>query len=223
MKGVILAGGKGSRLAPATDVMNKSMALVYDRLMIEYPLETLREYGCDSAVIVSSPTGVGDMSRYLKDGEAFGLDLEYVVQREARGIADAIGACANKLSGVFPLILGDCYYDPAPPVQTEATLLWHDYEFADQHSVWNPETDAIIEKPRLVQLGSRAIIGYFYDEQLFDFAEQVQPAQSGELEIVDIHNMYREAGAQMVEYEGFFGDMGTPDGLLRVANHEAQR
>lgn len=220
MKGVILAGGSGSRLKPATDIYSKGVTLVYNKPMIHYPLSTLKEMGCDSAVIVGSPTGLGEMSRIIKDGEAYGLDVEYKVQNKPGGVAEALGRVANNVTGVFPLVLGDCYYDPAPLPQTEPTLYWHDFPHGDEHSVWIPEADAIFEKPRHVNVGKRAIISYFYDDRVFDFIQTLQPAHSGEMEIVDIHNFYRANGAQMVEYTGYFADMGTPDGLLRAANHE---
>lgn len=223
MRGVILSGGSGSRLRPATDHYPKSMALVYDKPMIDYPLRTLREMGCDSAVIVSSPEGLPSMIKHVKDGAEHGMDVLYKVQNRPGGVAQALGLVAGEVGGLFPLVLGDCYYDPAPPAQTEPTLFWHDFPHGDEHSVWIPEADAIFEKPKYVNVGKRAIISYYYDEQVFDFINGMQPSQSGELEIVDIHNFYREQGAQMVEYTGYFADMGSPDGLLRAANHEQER
>ena len=86
------------------------------------------------------------------------------------------------------------------------------------------EADAIVEKPRYMDIGRKAIIGYYYDERVFDFIDQMKPAHNtNELEIVDIHNFYRQQGSQFIEYNGFFGDMGTPKGLLRVANHVSAR
>jgi len=226
VKGVILAGGSGSRLRPATDLYAKSAALVYDKPMIHYPLSTLAEMGCDTAVIVGSPRGVGNFSEMIKSGAAYGLDVEYKVQDEPGGVAQALGRVANSVTGVFPLVLGDCYYDPAPPRQEEATMYWvspERYENADHHSVWYPEI-GIFEKPRLVKMGRGAIVSYFYDERVFDFIKTMKPAHgTGELEIVDIHNFYLQEGAQVLEYTGWFGDMGTPEGMLRVANHLGQK
>lgn len=223
MKGVILAGGNGTRIGETAEIYNKHVSQCYDRPVISYPLGTLRAMGCDRAVIVGSPKSIGDIAEYVKDGERFDLDVEYKVQAEPNGVAGAIDRVRGSVSGVFPLILGDCYYDPALPPQTEPTLFWHEFPYANQHSVWNPETNAIIEKPRYVDLGNRAIIGYYYDETVFDFIGGMTPAQSGELEIVDIHNFYRQSGAQLVEFTGFFADMGTPDGLLRAAAHEQEK
>lgn len=220
MRGVVLAGGAGTRLRPATEVYPKCMALVYDKPMIHYPINTLKDMGCDSAVIVGSPDGIGAIAKAYKDGSEHGIDLIYKVQNKPGGVAQALGRVAGEIKGLFPLVLSDCYYSPAPPQQEQPTLYWHDFEYGDAHSVWHPESDAIIEKPRGVDLGKRAVISYFYDDQVFDFIKTMQPAHgTGELEIVDIHNFYRREGAQFVEYQGYFADMGTPDGLLRAANH----
>lgn len=218
-EGIVLAGGSGSRMRPVSEAYSKAMVTVYDRPAIEYPLTTLKEMGCDSAVIVASPQSIGQIAGYFQEGDRVGLDLTYRIQAEPRGVADAISKAKGLVSGVFPVLLGDVYVTPAPQPQLEPTLFWTDTELAKNHSVWHPETDAIIEKPRLVDLGNRAIIAYYYDQRIFEFIDSMTPTQSGELEIVDIHNYYRQLGAKFVEYSGYFGDMGTPDGLLRVANH----
>lgn len=219
MKGVILAGGNGSRLAPQTEFQSKAMVMVYDRPAIEYPLNTLRRMGCESAVVVASPKSVGEIASYFKDGERVDLDLEYTIQNTPTGVADALLRTKNAVSGSFPVLLGDVYFDSPLEPQDKATLFWHEFEFANQHSVWNPEQDIIVEKPRYIDLGHKAIVGYYYDERVFEFIESMSPAESGELELVDVHNFYRKLGANMVEYTGFFADMGTPDGVLRAANH----
>lgn len=215
--GAVLAGGSGSRLRPMTEATSKAMVTVFDRPALEYPLNTLREMGCDSAVVVASPESIGQIANYFKEGERVGLDLTYRIQSEPRGVADAISKTRELVSDPFPLLLGDVYVDPPLPAATEATLFWHETPLAKNHSVWNPEQNTIVEKA--ANLGNRAIIGYYYDDRMFEFIEGMTPAESGELEIVDIHNFYRELGAKFVEYSGFFGDMGTPRGLLRVANH----
>lgn len=218
MKGVVFTAGEGTRLRPVTESYNKGMALVYDKPMIHYPLTALKAMGCDGVTIVSNPLGLGMITQYVGDGEKFGLNAEYRVQAPGTSFAEAIGKLS--VSGVFPFMLGDCYYDPPPPPRSRPTLFWHKYEFADQHSVWNPQTNTIIEKPRLCNLGDRAVIAYFYDERLVEFAQSFKPEPGAPpMEIVDIHNFYRQEGADLVEYKGFFGDMGTADGLLRVANH----
>lgn len=223
-KGVILAGGNGSRLG-TSEAYPKAAALVYDKPAIAYPLQTLKDMGCDSAVIVASPTGIGALSKLVKDGADYGLDVEYKVQREPNGVAGALDRVANNVKGLFPLILGDCYYDPAPvPVSDNPTMFWHEFPTATEHSIWVSEANAIFEKPRHVDVGKKAIIGYVYDERVFEFIDQMAPAHNTrELEIVDIHNFYRNLGADMVQYQGYFADMGTPDGLMRAAQHEQNR
>lgn len=224
MRGILFTAGEGTRLRPVTESYNKGMALVYDKPMIHYPLTTLKEMGCDEVTIVSNPLGMAAITQYVKDGEGFNMDATYRIQAPGTSFAKAISKL--DVSGVFPFMLGDCYYSEAPKPNSldHPTLFWHEFETANQHSVWNPETNTIIEKPRLVDLGRRAIISYFYDERLIGFADSFKPEPgTGQLEIVDIHNFYRQQGAEMVEYTGFFGDMGTPDGLLRVANYEANR
>lgn len=218
-RGVILAGGSGTRFRPMTEVQSKAMLNVYDRPAIEYPLRTLRLMDCDSAVVVASPNSIGPISEYFKEGERVGLDLIYKVQSEPRGVADAMNKAKGLVNGVFPLLLADVFVNPVLPKQTEPTLFWTETDLANNHSVWSPEANIIVEKPKLIDIGKRAIIGYYYDERVFEFFESMTPAQSGELEIVDVHNYYREQGAQFVEHKGFFGDMGTPEGLTRVANH----
>lgn len=222
MKGVLFTAGEGTRLRPVTESYNKGMALVYDKPMIHYPLTTLKEMGCDAVTIVSNPLGMAAITQYVKEGEAFGMDAEYRIQAPGTSFAKAIGKLKLKDEGVFPFMLGDCYYNYPPKAKTPntPTLFWHEFEYANQHSVWNPETDAIIEKPRIVDLGKRAIISYLYDERVVEFANSFKPEPgTGQMEIVDIHNFYREHGADMVEYQGYFADMGTPDGLLRASNY----
>lgn len=221
MKGILLSGGEGSRLSPTTKLYNKSLALVYDRPMIDYPLQTLKDMGCDSVAIVSNAKSISLITQHVKDGEAYGMDTEYHIQSDGTDIGQAIKKV--KLDGVFPLMLGDCYYDPAPPKQEDTTLYWSEFPTATEHSVWSPEANAIFEKPKIMDIGRRAIISYFYDENIYDFIDSYKPGHDRGLEIVDIHNFYLNNNAQMIEYMGYFSDMGTADGLLRAANHEQAR
>ena len=214
MRGAILAGGEGTRLGQNRPY-NKHMALVYDRPMIEYPVQTLIDMGVESADIVSNPSGITDMLKTYGNN-INGLDVEYKVQLHPLGAAHALGYTA--LEGTFPVLCGDVYFDPAPPRTDKPTLFWTYLETANQHSVYDPETNTIIEKP-LRDLGKRAIVAYYYDERVYDVIRNLQPTERGELELIDLHNWYLQNGADVKEYKGFFGDMGTPDGLLRVANH----
>lgn len=214
MKGIILAGGEGTRLG-RNRFYNKHLALVYDRPMLEYPIETMKELDVEAVQIISSHSGVHQFSRTY-GANINGMDVEYITQPNPKGPADALGYTA--LKGVFPVLCGDVYIDPPLPKSERATLYWHEFEGAQNHSVWNPETNEIIEKP-VRDIGKRAIIAYYYDERVYDVIPQLEPTERGELELIDLHRWYLEHGVEMVEHKGFFGDMGTPDGLLRVANH----
>lgn len=202
-KGIITAGGRGERLGLP---YNKHQALVYDKLMIEYPVETMRQMGYEPVVVTNGP--------YLGP-------YEQEFQAEPKGMPDAILQVEGKVKGIFPVLAGDVYFDPPPTPTDEPTLYWHDFPEAVNHSVWNPETNEIVEKAR--DMGTRAIIAYIFDERVFDVIRTLQPSKRGELEMTDIYKWYLTQGVRMEEYKGFFTDMGTPDGLLRAANHEADK
>lgn len=215
--GVILAGGEGTRLGKNRPY-NKQLSLVYDRPMIEYPVQTLLDMGVEHAQIVSSPEGVADMFKVYK-ANINGLDVTYETQYIPAGAAHALGHTSIK--GTFPVLCGDVYFDPAPEPSEVPTLYWAEFPTANQHSVWNPETNEIIEKP-IRDIGKRAIIAYYYDERVYEVIRNMQPSERGELELIDLHNWYAQHGAEFKEYKGFFTDMGTPEGLLRAANHIAE-
>lgn len=218
MKGVLLAGGNGTRLQELSQGKNKHTVEVFGKPMIKYPLENLKAMGCDSAVIITSPEGIGDLAAILGDGSEVGLDLSYKIQPEPGGSAQALGFAEGEVKGVFPVLCGDVFFDPKLPKSDKPALFWCDYAFGHLHSVWNPETGEIVEKP-LRDIGKRAIVGSYYDERVFDVIRGLEPSDRGEVELVDLHRFYAENGADMVEHRGFFGDMGTPGGLQRVEHH----
>lgn len=215
MKGVILAGGNGTRLQELTGGSNKHAYPVLNKPMIRYPLESLEAMGCDSVVIVTNEQGMEDLPPLVEGHE---LDISFRVQKIANGAADALAHAEDAVSGVFPVLCGDVYFDPKLPKSEVPTLFWCDYAYGHLHSVWNPETGEIIEKP-LKDIGKRAIVGYYYDDRVFEVIQNLEPSERGELELVDLHRFYLRNGADMVEHKGFFGDMGTPGGLQRVENH----
>jgi len=213
-EGVILAGGEGTRLGENRPY-NKHLTLVYDKPMIEHTVEQMKALGVDHAHIVSSTSGVADMFRVYRD-EINGLDVSYHEQYWPNGAAHALGQTA--LEGAFPVLCGDTYFDPPLEPSERPTLYWNEFEGAQNHSVYDPETNIIVEKP-VRDIGKRAIVAYYYDERVYDVIKTLEPTERGELELIDIHNWYLEHGVELVQYEGFFSDMGTPEGLLRVANH----
>lgn len=208
--GVILAGGKGSRLNLP---YNKHAHMVYNRPMIEYPLASMHEMGVDNITIVTSPTGGRDLLPAIRDTRG----VNFKVQEEPKGAADALKV-ARGIKGIFPVLCGDTYFDPAPPRSDVPALIYNEFPGAVNHTVWNPETNELVEKPRR-WIGNKAIVAYWFDEQVFDFIDTIQPSERGEIELIDIYRFYLEQGAPVLEHKGFFGDMGTYDGLLRVANH----
>lgn len=213
MVGVVLAGGNGTRMHSLTGGRNKHSYEVAGRPMIYYPLDNLKEMGCDTALVVSSPSGIMDLYPLLQ-GMYNGMKINYRIQDKPEGSAQALGLAEGKVEGVFPVLCGDVYFDPHLPKADKPTLFWHEYELGDTHSVWNPETNEIIEKAK--DIGKRAIVGYYYDERVFDVIRGLKPSERGELELVDLHRFYANNGAEMVEYEGFFGDMGTLEGVRRI-------
>lgn len=215
MRGVLLAGGEGTRMTELTGGHNKHAYEVSGQPMIYYPLDTLQNMGCDSVVVVTSPQGVEDLIPLLSKHK---MKTSIVVQPEPNGSAAALGLVDDKVEGVFPVLCADTYFDPKLPPADKPTLFWCEYAFGHLHSVWNPETGEIIEKP-LQDIGKRAIVGYYYDERVFDVIRALEPSARGEIELVDLHRFYAENGAEMVEHKGFFGDMGTPGGLQRVEMH----
>lgn len=219
MRGVILAGGEGTRLGLP---YNKQATLVYEKPMITYPLETLKQMGCDSTVIVTNPNGIGDLAKIIKDGAEYGMDITYKIQPESGGVSQALGYAEGEVKGVFPVLCGDVFLDPAPEPTNEPTLYWHEFEGAQNHSVWNPETNEIVEKP-LRDIGKRAIIAYVFDERVFELIKTLEPSERGELEMTDLYKWYLDNGVKMQEYKGTFIDMGTPEGLLKAANHIKER
>lgn len=216
MNGVILAGGEGTRLGHNRPY-NKHLSLVFDRPMIEYPIQTLLDMGVEHTTIVSSPSGVEDMFRNYRH-DINGMDVCYETQYKALGAAEALGK--TSLEGTFPVLCGDVYFDPAPEPSIRPTIYWTEYENANQHSVLDPHEMRIVEKPT-IDLGRRAVVAYFYDERVYDVIKTLQPTERGELELIDLHNWYLQNGADVREYKGIFQDMGTPEGLLKVANHIA--
>lgn len=221
MKGVVLAGGEGTRLRELSGGRNKHTVEVAGSPMITYPLRTLGDIGCDDVVIVTSPEGERDISTIVGDGSEFELGVSYAVQQSPLGTADALSKVQGRVEGVFPLICGDVYLDPTPDRADRPTLFFNEYEFGDRHTVWVPETDELIEKPDpKLNLGRRAIVFYFYDDEVFSIIPTITESARGELELEDLHRFYRhQRSAEIVEHRGFFGDMGTPDGLARVEGY----
>ncbi len=216
MTGVVLAGGNGTRLRPMTEIVNKHLLPVYDRPMIEYPIETLKQMGCDSIVLVSGGENIGGFADYLGDGSRLGVQITYKVQKEADGIAGALKCAEGLITGTFPVILGDNFFELPPRMFTSPTLYLSLVPDANRFGVYLQ--GKIVEKPAITGEG-KAVVGlYIYDESVFTKIDTITPSDRGELEITDINNMYLADGARTVTYEGKWSDMGTVDSLMDTAN-----
>ncbi len=236
MKGVILAGGLGTRLHPCTLVTNKHLLPVYDKPMIFYPLQTLIDAGISDILIVTGGQFAGDFLKLLGNGHTFGLKhLNYTYQEGEGGIADAL-SLAEYFVGAEKMcvILGDnliqgnireakVRYDAQP---SGGKILLK--EVPDAHrfgvaEVMNGKVVNIVEKPKTPK-SNLAVTGiYFYDGQVFDMIRKLTPSNRGELEITDVNNMYLRKGELSYEIlEGWWTDAGTFPSLHRATNLVAE-
>ena len=236
MKGIILAGGLGSRLRPLTKVTNKHLLPIYDKPMIYYPIETLVRAGIKDIMIVTGGNSAGEFLRLLGNGRDFGLkDIYYTYQEGEGGIADALKLCEHFADGKrIVVILGDNIIqdDITPFVRkfeeqdSGARILLKEVE--DPERFGCPTLDgerivAIEEKPAAPK--SRfAVTGiYMYDRRVFDFCRRLKPSERGELEITDVNNAYiREGDLRYDILDGWWTDAGQFESLFR-ANHLVAR
>ncbi|MER7814561.1 sugar phosphate nucleotidyltransferase [Streptomyces sp. NPDC096153] len=214
MRGVILAGGRGTRLGDTTRVANKHLLPVYDQPMIYRPIATLRSMGCDDILIVSGGECIGGFAELL------GAGFTYRVQAEPNGVAGALACAEGYASGLFPVILGDNYFEAPFEMPSRPTLYTSPTDNPSAFGVFDPVENVIVEKPAH-PASDLAVAGlYVYDERVFDVIPTLVPSARGELEITDVNNWYLERGlADVVLVDGLWSDMGTPDSLLRAALH----
>lgn len=229
MKGVILAGGTGSRLYPLTKVTNKHLLPVGRYPMIFHPLMRMREAGIDEVAVVTSPEHMGDVVNLLGSGRDFGLDLTYRVQDEPGGIAQALGLCEHFTAGApFVVILGDNIISDDLSVDVAAferqlqrdgagaRVLLKKVHDPERYGVPRLEDDRIveiIEKPADPPSNYCVTGIYFYDRGVYDVIRNLIPSERGEYEISDVSNAYVKAGRLSYGIlEGWWGDAGTLEG-----------
>jgi len=232
VKGVILAGGLGSRLAPCTNVTNKHLLPVYDRPMIHFPLQTLIDAGIEDILIVTGGTFAGDFLKLLGNGKGFGLQhLNYTYQEGEGGIADALSLAEYFVGDdQMVVILGDNIIEGniASTVAdykkqgSGAKILLKEVEDAERFGVAELDGDKvvrIIEKPKNPPTNMAVTGIYFYDSQVFEMIKRLSPSDRGELEITDVNNMYIEKGQLTYDVlEGWWTDAGTFHSLNRASN-----
>ncbi len=232
MKGVVLAGGLGSRLRPLTSVTNKHLLPVYDRPMIYYPIQTLVNAGITDIMIVTGGNSAGDFLKLLGNGKAFGLKhLNYTYQEGEGGIAEALSLVEHFTAGEpLCVVLGDNIIEG----NITAAVTAYQQQGAgakiilkkvpDPHRFGVPELDGpgvvrIEEKPG-VPKSEFAVIGiYMYDKNVYDIIRTLKPSGRGELEITDVNNAYIERDEMTwEELNGWWTDAGTFESLLHASN-----
>ncbi len=236
MKGVVLAGGTGSRLFPLTKITNKHLLPVYDKPMIYYPIRTLVEAGISEILIVTGGRGAGDFLRLLANGKEFGLKhLDYTYQEGEGGIADALALAEHFAEGdKICVVLGDNIIegsirhavDEFRAQQRGARILLKEVPDASRFGVAEMSGGRIVgieEKPAKPK-SNHAVIGiYLYDGTVFDKCRGLVRSQRGELEITDVNNAYIREGTMTYSFlDGWWTDAGTFDSLLRATNLVAQ-
>jgi glucose-1-phosphate thymidylyltransferase len=236
LKGVVLAGGSGSRLFPLTLVTNKHLLPVYDRPMIFYPLQTLREMGCREVLVVVGGRSVGDILELLHDGSDMGLSLTYRYQRGALGIAHAIGL-AREFAGNDPIaiVLGDNIVHGslrdfagrfAVDTAVEAGAILKQVPDPERFGVAELDGDGRVlgfeEKPARPKSNLIPIGVYFFRPSVFDVIHTLQPSARGEFEITDLLNHYLAAGSLAHSvFDGEWQDAGTIEALLEAGKFAA--
>lgn len=234
MKGIILAGGHGSRLAPTTDAVNKHLFPVYDKPMIYYSLSTLMLAGIRQIAIITSPGDQATFQTLLQDGRQWGIQINYLVQNEPAGLVQAFSIGENFIAGeACCLALGDnLFYGQgfADRLRQAAALRYGAQIFA--YEVHDPSRYGIVEldptgQPvRLIEkptqyISSYAVPGlYFYDASVTQLAARVTPSERGELEITDLNRIYQQAGQLQVDVLSrgtVWMDAGTPESLHDAA------
>jgi glucose-1-phosphate thymidylyltransferase len=236
MKGVVLAGGTGSRLFPLTKITNKHLLPIYDQPMIYYPIQTLVDAGIRDILIVTGGRNAGDFLRLLANGKNFGVShIDYTYQEGEGGIAEALGLAEHFADGQkICVILGDNIIeasireavDAFRQQERGAKILLKEVPDAERFGVAEVQDDRVInieEKPARPR-SNYAVTGiYMFDGTVFDKIRGIVRSARGELEITDVNNAYIHEGSMTFAYlEGWWTDAGTFESLLRAGNLVAQ-
>jgi glucose-1-phosphate thymidylyltransferase len=237
MKGIILAGGTGSRLSPLTKITNKHLLPVYDKPMIYYPIQTLVSAGIKDIMIVSGKGHAGQFLELLKSGKEFGANFSYAIQEEAGGIAQALSLCEDFSDHEkIAVMLGDNILEDNI---VNAAIDFHNQKMGAKiflKEVKNPRSFGVaeVEGKKIISIEEKpkspksnlAVIGvYMYDSQVWNVIKTLKPSGRGELEITDVNNFYAGKGEMTFEIlAGWWGDGGESfDSLLEAANLVAKK
>ena len=234
MKGIVLAGGRATRLRPLTLVTSKQLLPVYDKPMVYYPVNTLIRAGIKDILVIIAPEYSGHYLNYLGTGEEFGARFSYIVQKEPRGLADAFILGKNFIGNDnVSMILGDNIFDQdfSPEIKE-----FKSGAMVFAKKVSNPEMFGVVEFDKNMQAVSieekpqqpksdYAVVGlYTYDSSVVEKAENLKPSVRGEIEITDLNNIYLKSGQMKVNiFDSIWEDAGSFDGLLRVGNYMAEK
>lgn len=237
MKGIILAGGSGSRLYPSTYAVSKQLMPLYDKPMIFYPLSTLMKSGIRDIVLITTPEDCNSFKKLLGNGSRFGVTLEYVTQHKPNGIAEAFLLTKEVIGqDCVCLILGDNLFFGSQADTIFKTIVDQDHllgSYGIATRVRDPERYGVVEinnSKKVISIEEKptspksdlALTGiYFYDSSVFQYAEKISPSSRGELEITDLNNLYLAENKYQVEELGSgdtWLDTGTHEALLEAAN-----
>ena len=232
MKGIILAGGAGTRLYPLTKITSKQLLPIYDRPMIYYPLQTLLDAGIKDILLISDPVNIGNFVRLLGSGKEFNCKITYEIQDKPEGLAQAFLIGENFIAqDKVTMILGDNLFIGNKDFLREAIANFSDgarifvKQVSDPQRFGVAEFDnqqkviSIIEKPKEAK-SDYAVTGlYIYDNTVINKVKNLKPSARAELEITDLNNMYLQTGQLKVDvYPGHWLDTGTFDSLLAASN-----
>jgi glucose-1-phosphate thymidylyltransferase len=237
MKGVILAGGKATRLRPLTHVTNKHLLPIYDKPLIYYPLEAMARAGVEEVLLTTNPEHAGHFLQLLGTGREFGLRITYDLQEAPNGLADAVGLAEHFARGSNLLVLlGDNIFthDLGPRVtafeegdEGGAVIFATEVQEPQHYGVVELDGDRVVsieEKPAHPRSHYAQTGIYLYDTRVFDFIHDLEPSARGELEITDLNRIYVREGSLRCEIlDGYWIDAGTSHDELLAANNEVAR